>query len=133
MITEALEKFKHEAVKPICTYYKLRPGSSRVSVGLRNLSCKSVMIRSKMVVAKVSAANMVPLSVAPNLEGKEKEESREQYEEQIDLETIQDMENQDDSQASKSEIKLEPLSFEKEKLLFKKVDLMGISKWDPAD
>ena len=66
MITEALEKFKHEAVKPICMYSELRPGSSRVSVGLRNLSCKSVMIRSKMVVAKVSAANIVPLAVAPN-------------------------------------------------------------------
>ena len=129
---EASENFKHEAVKPICTYSELRPGSSRVSVGLRNLSCKS-MIRSKMVVAKVSAANIVPLSVAPNLEGKEKEELREQYEEQIDSQTIQDMENQDDSRASESEIKLESLSFEKEKLLFKKVDLTGISKWEPAD
>ena len=93
VITEALEKFKHQAVKPICMHSELRPGSSRVLAGLRNLSCKSVTIRSKMV----SAANMVPLSVAPNLEGKEKEELREQYEEQIDLQTIQDMENQDDS------------------------------------
>ena len=130
---EALEKFKHEAVKPICTYSELRPGSTRVSVRLRNLSCKNVTIRSKMVVAKASAANIVPLSVAPNLERKEKEELREQYEEQIDSQTIQYMENQNDCQASKSEIKLEPLSFEKEKLLFKKVDLTGISKWDPAD
>ena len=86
-----------------------------------------------MVVAKVSAANIVPLSVAPNLEGEEKEELREQYKEQIDSQTIQDMGNQDDIPASKSKIKLEPLSFEKEKLLFEKVDLMGISKWDPAD
>ena len=29
-----------------------------------------------MVVARVSAANIVPLSVAPNLEGEEKEELR---------------------------------------------------------
>ena len=129
---EALEKSKYEAVKPICTYSELRPESSRVSVRKRNLSCKSVMIRSKTVVAKASAANIVPLSVAPNLEGKEKEELREQYEEQIDSQTDQDMENQDDSQASKSEIKLEPLPFEKE-LLFEKVDLTGISKWDPPD
>ena len=113
-------------------YSELRPGSSRVSVGLRNLSCESVTIRSKMVVAKVSVANMVPFSVAPNLVGKEKEELREHYEEQIDLQAIQDMENQDDSQASKSEIRLEPLSLRK-KLLFEKADLTGISKWDPAD
>ena len=112
-----LEKFKHEAVKPICMYSELRPGSSRVSVGLRNLSCESVTIRSKMVVAKVSVANMVPLSVAPNLVGKEKEELREHYEEQIDLQAIQDMENQDDGRASKSEIRLEPLSFEEKTVI----------------
>ena len=133
MIMEASEKFKHEAVKPICTYSKLRPGSSRVSIGLRNLSCKSVTLRPRMVVAKVSAANIVPFSIAPNLEGKEKEELREQYQDQIDSQTIRDMENQENNQASKSEIKLEPLSSEKEKLLFEKVDPIGISKWDPTD
>ena len=77
LIIEVSEKFKHEAVKPICMYSELRPGSSRVSNGLRNLSCKSVKIRPKMMVAKVSAANIVPFSIAPNLEGEEKEELRE--------------------------------------------------------
>ena len=33
----------------------------------------------------------------------------------------------------KTEIKLEPLSPEKEKLLFEKIDLTGISQWEPAD
>ena len=130
---EASEKFKHEGVKPICTYSELRPGSYRVSIGLRNPSCKSVTLRPRMIVAKVSAANIVPFSIVPNLEGKEKEELREQYEDQIDSQTIWDIENQENNQASKSEIKLELLSSEKEKLLFEKVDLMGISKWDPAD
>ena len=133
VIMEASEKFKHEAIKPICTYSKLRPGSSRVSIGLRNLSCKNVTSKPRTMGAKVSAANIVPFSVAPNLEGKEKEELREQYEDQIDSQTIQDMENQENNQAPESEIKLEPLSSEKEKLLFEKVDLTGISKWDPAD
>ena len=133
VITEALEKFKHEAIKPICTYSELRPGSSRVLIGLRKLSCKSVTLKPRMVVAKVSAANIVPFSVAPNLEGKEKEELREQYEDQIDSQTIWDMENQENNQAPESEIKLEPLSPEKEKLLFEKVDRTGISKWDLAD
>ena len=41
-----------------------------------------------MVVAKVSAANNVPVSVAPNLEGEEKEELREQYQEQVDSQTV---------------------------------------------
>ena len=47
VVTEASEKFQHGAVKPICTYLELKPGSSRVSIGLRNFSCRSVMLRPK--------------------------------------------------------------------------------------
>ena len=72
VVTEASEKFQHGAVKPICTYSELKPGSSRVAIGLRNFSCRSVTLRPKTVVAKVSAANIVPFSVAPNLEDEEK-------------------------------------------------------------
>ena len=88
VVTEASEKFQHGAVKPICTYSELKLGSSRVSIGLRNFSCRSVTLRPKTVVAKVLAANMVPFSVAPNLEGEEKEELREQYQEQVDSQTV---------------------------------------------
>ena len=70
VMREASEKCNHEAVKTTCTYSLLKPGSSRVSIGLRNLSCKSVTIKSKTVVATVAAANLVPFSVAPNLEGR---------------------------------------------------------------
>ena len=133
VVTEALEKFQHGAVKPICTYSELKLGSSRVSIGLRNFSCRSVTLRPKMVVAKVSAANIVPFSVAPNLEGGEKEELGEQYQEQVDSRTVQDVLNQEDNQALETKIKLEPLSPEKEKLLFDRIDLTGISKWEPAE
>ena len=44
VMTEASERFNHEAVKTICAYSMLKLGSSRVSTGLRNLSCKSVII-----------------------------------------------------------------------------------------
>ena len=57
VMMEASEKINHEAVKIICTYSMLKLGSSRVPIGLRNLSCKSVTIKSKMVVATVAAAN----------------------------------------------------------------------------
>ena len=92
VMIEASEMFNHDAVKTICTYSMLKPGSSRVSIGLRNLSCKSVTIKSKTVVATVAAANLVPFSVAPNLEEENKEELRKQYEEQIDSKTIQNLE-----------------------------------------
>ena len=133
VVTEASEKFQHGTVKPICTYSELKPGSSRVSIGLRNFSCRSVTLRPKTVVAKVSATNIVPFSVAPNLEGEEKEELREQYQEQVDSQTVQDVLNQGDNQVLETEIKLEPLSPEKEKLLFERIDLTGINQWEPAE
>ena len=133
VVTEASKKFQHGAVKPICTYPELKLGSSRVSIGLRNFSCRSVTLRPKMVVAKVSAANIVPFSVAPDLEGEEKEELREQYQEQVDSQTVQDVLDQEDNQALEMKIKLEPLSPEKEKLLFKRIDLTGISQWEPTE
>ena len=43
------------------------------------------------MVVKVAVANLVPFSVAPNLEGEGKEELRKQYQEQIDSKTIQDI------------------------------------------
>ena len=85
------------------------------------------------MVAKVSAANIVPFSVAPNLEGEIKEELREQYQEQVDSQTVQDVLNQEDNQALETKIKLEPLSPEKEKLLCERIDLTGISQWEPAE
>ena len=91
------------------------------------------MLRPKTVVAKVSAANIFPFLVAPNLEGEEKEELREQYQEQVDSQTVQDILNQGDNQVWETEIKLEPLSPEKEKLLFERIDLTGIRQWKPAE
>ena len=85
------------------------------------------------MVAKVSAANIFPFPVAPNLEGEEKEELREQYQEQVDSQTVQDILNQGDNQILEMEIKLEPLSPEKEKLPFERIDLTGISQWEPAE
>ena len=111
--------------------FYVETSSSRVSIGLRNLRCKSVTIKSKTVVATVAAATLVPFSMAPNLEGKDKEEQRKQYEEQIDSKTVQDVGEQKDEHPS--ELKLELLSSEKEKLLFEKIDLSGTKDWDPEE
>ena len=47
------------------------PGSSGVSVGIRNIICQSITIPAKTVIAKVAAANVVPHSFAPNVESNE--------------------------------------------------------------
>ena len=124
-------KFNHETIKTISAYSMLKPGSSRVSIGLRNLSCKSVTVKSKTVVATVAATNLVPMSMAPNLEGEDKGEPRKWYEEQIDSKTVQEAKEQKDELTS--DLKLKPLSPEKERLLFEKIDLSGITDWDQED
>ena len=58
----------YESVIPIHGYTVLKPGSSRVCVGLQNHSCHKITIDAKSIVAKVTAANMVPHSLAPNVE-----------------------------------------------------------------
>ena len=131
VMMEASERFNHEAVKTICAYSMLKLGSSRVSIGLRNLNCKIVTIKLKTVVATVAVANLVPMSMAPNLEGKGKEELRKQYEEQIDSKTVRGAGEPRDDLIK--DIKLEPLSPEKERLLFEKIDLSGIIDWDQEE
>ena len=45
-------------------YMVLKPGSSQVSIGLRNYSCHKVMVPAKSIIA----ANVVPHFLAPNLD-----------------------------------------------------------------
>ena len=56
----------YEDAVPIHGYIVLKPGSSRVSVGIRNLSCRKITIPAKSAIAKVAAANIVPHSYTPN-------------------------------------------------------------------
>ena len=99
-----------------------------MSIGLQNLSCKSVIVKPKTIVAEVAAANIVPISIAPKLEEEEKQDLRKEYEEQIDAKKI-DLEDLEQVK----EPKLEPLSPEKEKLLFEKIDLSGANEWSSED
>ena len=63
---------ENESVIPIHGYTVLKPGSSQVSVGLRNHSCCKVTVQARSIVGKISAANVVPHSLAPNLDSNEK-------------------------------------------------------------
>ena len=61
----------YDAAIPIHGYTVLKPGSSRVSVGIQNLSCRQVTIPAKTSFAKIAAANVIPHSYAPNVEDKD--------------------------------------------------------------
>ena len=113
----------YESVIPIHGYTILKPGSSRVPVGLRNHSCHRVTVQAKSIVAKVSAANVVPHSLAPNLDNEDMFRQFKKYQDQLQsCETIDQpiLETNDPPN----------LSPEKENLLFSKIDLSGAKDWD---
>ena len=51
VIVESDPKINYEASIPINGYTVLKLGSSRVSVGIRNISCKSITIPTKTIIA----------------------------------------------------------------------------------
>ena len=61
----------NKAAFPIYGYTVLKPGSSRVSVGIRNLSCRKITVPAKSVIAKVAAGNIVPHFYALNVDSNE--------------------------------------------------------------
>ena len=104
----------YDSVLLIHGYTMLRPGSSRVSVGLRNISCQKITIQAKSVIAKVTATNVVPHSLAPNIDQEELKGNPEQK-----------------GLGTNNRVEIPPLTPEKEKLLFNKIDLSGTNSWDP--
>ena len=73
----------YEAAVPIYGYTVLKQGSSRVSVGIRNLSCRKITFPVKSVIAKVAAANVVPHSYAPSVENNDQLQQKfEKYQKQ---------------------------------------------------
>ena len=103
-------------------YTVLKPGSSRVSIGIRNISCQSVTILAKTVIAKIAAANVVPHSYAPNVESNEQLQR---------LSKLNSKEIPSDDNGTGPGVPLEtsPLTPEREQLLFSKINLGGIKDW----
>ena len=123
IILESDPDREYESVAPIHGYTLLKPGSSRVSIGLRNYSCHKVTVPAKSIIAKVSAANVVPHSLAPNLDNETMLKQFEQCWEQ--LQTSENVGQTIDS-------KVPELTSEREKLLFSKIDLIVAQGWEPA-
>ena len=103
-------------------YTVLKPGSSRVSIGIRNISCQSVTIPAKTVVAKIAAANVVPHSYAPNVE------SNEQLQ-RLSKPNSKEVPNDNKNTEPGVTLGKPSLTPEREQLLFDKIDLGGIEDW----
>ena len=121
VVVESDPKREYGAAIPINGYTMLRPGSSRVPIGIRNISCQCVTILAKTVIAKVAAANVLPHSYAPKVE------SDAHLQRLCEL-NFKNMST--DSHNTEPEGPLgAPLTLEKEHLLFSKINLDGIKDW----
>ena len=123
VIVESDPKINYEAVIPINGYTVLKPGSSRVSVGIRNISCKSITIPAKTIIARVATANVVPHSYALNVE------NNEQLQQMFETHTGQESFNIKEATSQKAPV-VPSLAQEREKLLFGKIDLEGTKDWN---
>ena len=106
------------SVVTVPSYTCLKPGSSKINMGLRNLTSKSIMIKAKSVVVKLAAANAVPSMLA----SKNPQESEEN----------EDKNTGSPDMGSKGQIKAQ-LTTEQLEKLFAKLDLSGIEDWSDED
>ena len=112
---------EYESMIPIHRYTVLKPGSSRVSIGLQNHSCHKVMVPAKSIIAKVTTANVVPHSLAPNLDNETMLKQSEKCWEQLQTQG---------NVSQPTNLEVPELTPEKEKFLFSKIDLTGVQGWD---
>ena len=65
VVVEPLEDDEDTYTTP--AYSFIKSNSKRVSVGLRNMSCRTVTLHKGTVLARLSPANVVPHMLAPKL------------------------------------------------------------------
>ena len=141
VIVESDPKIDYKTAIPINEYTVLKPGYSRVLVGIRNISCKSIMIPAKTIITEVATANVVPHSYALNVENnKQMQRMLETHSGQgafdVKKATFQkapvippltpDVEKATSQKAPVTP----PLTPDREKLLFSKADLKGTKGWN---
>ena len=123
VIVEPDPSKNYEAAIPMHGYAVLKPGSSRVSVGIRNLSCRKITIPAKSSLAKIAAANIVPHSYAPNIENNEQLQQKfDNYQQQSEGVVL--------NETISGTVSIPPvLTPKRENLLFSKFYLDGAKEW----
>ena len=122
MIVESDPKREYSAAIPINGYTVLKLGSSQVAIGIRNVSCQCVTIPAKTVIAKVTAANVVPHSYALKVES----DAHLLKLCELNSKNISDDGRNTELEGTPGTPSLTP---EKERLLFSKINLDSIKIW----
>ena len=116
VMLERLDGSLGDEIVPVNSYSVLYPGSSRAKVALRNLTSKEIILKSKICIAKMAAANVVPHMLAPKIV--KNTETENQTELLIE---------------ENGKVRMTPLSEEQQEKLNSKLDLAGINGWSQED
>ena len=123
-MTEAPSKAYSKVVVPVLGYSCLHQHSSRVSIGLRNLTCKPVTIKAKTAVATIPVANVIPSMLAPKLVAKSSTV------EATDSTEVKENLSKESSSFLRAHPKLPPEKLEE---LYFKLNFSGIVDWSEKE
>ena len=121
--TEHSDNIKNHNIAAVRSYSFMKPGSSKVMVGVRNLTSKEVVLKAGTVIGQIEAANTIPPMLAPKYEknsGPEPNSNLKQLSHQDSVTT------NPESNPSGKPMKL---TQEEVTLLLSKLDLTGITDW----
>ena len=64
LIVEPMKNKPHSSMVTVLNYTILKPSSSKVNMNIRNSTSRKIAVKAKSIVARVSAANVVPSMLA---------------------------------------------------------------------
>ena len=68
MATEHSDNIKNHNIAAVQSYSFMKPGSSKVVVGIRNLTSKELVLKAGTVIGRIKAANAILPMLAPKSE-----------------------------------------------------------------
>ena len=123
MATEHSDNIKNHNIATVQSYSFMKPGSSKVVVGVRNLTSKEVVLKAGTVIGRIEAANAIPPMLAP------KSEKNSEQELNSNLELLSSKNSATTNLKSIPSSEPAKLTQEEVDLLMSKLDLTSITDW----
>ena len=60
IIVEPPKNRPNSSVVAVSSYTTLKPGCCEVNMNIRNLTSRKIMVKAKSIIARVTAANLIP-------------------------------------------------------------------------
>ena len=123
MATEHSDNIKNHNIVAVQSYSFMKPGSSKVVAGVRNLTSKEVVLKVGTVIGRIEAANAIPPMLAPksekNLEQEQNSNSEQLSSKNSVTTNLESIPSSEPTKLTQGEVDL----------LMSKLDLTGITDW----